>query len=48
MQDFGRIAAQAQTSGKTVPKTSATIIAQQLLREKGIAGLYKGTGATML
>lgn len=48
MQDAGRIAAQAQISGKAVPKTSATTIALQLLREKGIAGLYKGTGATML
>lgn len=48
MQDAGRIAAQAKLAGKTVPKTSATTIALQLLKEKGIAGLYKGTGATAL
>lgn len=48
MQDAGRVAAQALAAGKTVPKTSATTIALQLLKEKGIAGLYKGTGATML
>lgn len=34
--------------GKTVPKTSATKIALELLREKGIFGLYKGIGATAL
>uniref|UniRef100_A0A336LGC9 Mitochondrial glutamate carrier 2 n=1 Tax=Culicoides sonorensis TaxID=179676 RepID=A0A336LGC9_CULSO len=48
MQDAGRLAAQAKLSGKIIPKTSATTIAMQLLKEKGIAGLYKGTGATML
>lgn len=48
MQDAGRIASQAKELGKTVPKTSATQIALELFRTKGIAGLYKGTGATML
>lgn len=48
MQDAGRVAAQAKAAGKTIPKTSATTIALQLLKEKGIAGLYKGIGATML
>lgn len=48
MQDAGRIAAQAKAVGKEIAKTSATKIALQLLKEKGIAGLYKGTGATML
>lgn len=48
MQDAGRVAAQLRAAGKEVPKTSATQIATQLLREKGIVGLYKGIGATML
>ncbi|XP_065094739.1 mitochondrial glutamate carrier 1-like, partial [Ochlerotatus camptorhynchus] len=38
----------AKEAGKTVPKTSATQIALELIRTKGITGLYKGTGATML
>lgn len=48
MQDAGRLAAQAKAAGKTIPKTSATQIATELLKQKGIAGLYKGTGATAL
>ncbi|KAI9576085.1 hypothetical protein GQX74_014568 [Glossina fuscipes] len=48
MQDAGRVAAQAKLAGKVVEKASATKIAQQLLREKGIIGLYKGIGATGL
>ncbi|XP_037923659.1 mitochondrial glutamate carrier 1-like [Hermetia illucens] len=48
MQDAGRVAAQAREAGKTVPKTSATQLTIQLLKEKGILGLYKGIGATML
>lgn len=48
MQDAGRIAAQAKEAGKTIPKTSATQIALELIKTKGITGLYKGTGATML
>ncbi|XP_055375192.1 mitochondrial glutamate carrier 1-like isoform X3 [Condylostylus longicornis] len=48
MQDAGRVAAQAKAEGKVIPKTSATQIATQLLREKGLFGLYKGLNATML
>lgn len=48
MQDAGRVAAQAKLAGKTVPKTSATKIAMELFRAKGILGLYKGIGATTL
>lgn len=48
MQDAGRVAAQAKAVGKTIPKVSATSIAMELIRTKGITGLYKGTGATML
>ncbi|XP_055619882.1 mitochondrial glutamate carrier 1-like [Toxorhynchites rutilus septentrionalis] len=48
MQDAGRVAAQAKEAGKHVSKTSATKIALELIRTKGITGLYKGTGATML
>jgi solute carrier family 25 (mitochondrial glutamate transporter), member 18/22 len=48
MQDAGRVAAQAKLAGKTVPKISATSLTLQLLKERGIAGLYKGTNATML
>lgn len=48
MQDAGRLAAQAKAQGKTIAKTSATQIATELLKKKGIAGLYKGTGATAL
>lgn len=39
---------QAKQSGKVIPKVSATSIALELLKKKGIAGLYKGTGATAL
>lgn len=48
MQDAGRIAAQAKEAGRTIPKTSATKIALDLFKSKGITGLYKGIGATML
>ncbi|KAM7363679.1 mitochondrial glutamate carrier 1-like isoform 2-T2 [Cochliomyia hominivorax] len=48
MQDAGRVAAQAKLAGKTVEKISATKLASQLLKEKGIFGLYKGIGATGL
>ncbi|VEN38718.1 unnamed protein product [Callosobruchus maculatus] len=48
MQDAGRVAAQALLVGKTVAKTSATELAVGLLKQHGILGLYKGTGATML
>ncbi|XP_003743820.1 mitochondrial glutamate carrier 1 [Galendromus occidentalis] len=43
LQDAGRLA-----SGNKTPKLSATKIAMDLIKAKGIAGLYKGTGATML
>ncbi|KAK5646941.1 hypothetical protein RI129_005405 [Pyrocoelia pectoralis] len=48
MQDAGRVAAAAKAEGKIIPKTSATKIALELFKQKGILGLYKGTGATML
>jgi len=48
MQDAGRIAAQAKEQGKVVPKVSATSLATDLIRTKGILGLYRGTAATML
>lgn len=48
MQDAGRVAAAAKAEGKIIPKTSATQIALGLFKEKGILGLYKGIGATML
>lgn len=34
--------------GKVVPKVSATQLALELVKTKGIVGLYKGTAATML
>ncbi|KAL1138778.1 hypothetical protein AAG570_008840, partial [Ranatra chinensis] len=48
MQDAGRVAAMAKLEGKTVPKISATSLALDLFKTKGILGLYKGIGATML
>lgn len=48
MQDAGRVAAAAKLAGKTVEKVSATQLAAQLMKEKGIFGLYKGIGATAL
>jgi len=55
LQDAGRVAAQAKLAAATatgsapvIPKVSATSIAMGLIKEKGILGLYKGTGATML
>lgn len=48
MQDAGRVAAAAKLEGKTVPKVSATSLALDLLKTKGIFGLYRGIGATML
>lgn len=37
----------AFTEGKTVPKISATSLTLDLIRTKGILGLYKGAAATM-
>jgi len=51
MQDAGRVAAQMKAAGqstKHLPKISAWSVTKQLLREKGIFGLYKGLNATML
>lgn len=49
LQDAGRLAAKGTTGGgNTIVATSATSIALNLLRTKGIVGLYKGAGATML
>lgn len=48
MQNAGRVAAQAKAAGQVVQKVSASGIAMELLKKKGIAGLYKGTGATAL
>lgn len=48
MQDAGRVMAQAKLAGEVVPKISATSIALELVKTKGIVGLYKGTTATAL
>lgn len=44
MQDAGRVASE----GKGGSKISAWSLTQNLLKTKGLLGLYKGTGATML
>ena len=36
------------TAGKVVPKVSALSLTKDLLRKRGILGLYQGTGATAL
>ena len=52
LQDAGRVSAKVSpAAGPTVGGSaplSATSIAMQLLRERGISGLYRGVGATML
>jgi len=51
LQDAGRVAAQMKASGQStanLPKISALGITKELIKSKGILGLYKGTGATML
>ncbi|XP_061531980.1 mitochondrial glutamate carrier 1 isoform X2 [Phycodurus eques] len=55
LQDAGRIAAQRKLMPESVPagtvepkSPTAMQLTRQLLREKGIAGLYKGLGATLL
>jgi len=51
LQDAGRLAAQMKAAGqstKDLPKISALSVTRELLATKGILGLYKGTGATML
>jgi len=47
LQDAGRLAASGG-SAAAPKKMSALSITKELLRTKGIVGLYKGTGATML
>lgn len=50
LQDAGRTAAASASanSGKNIAKLSATRIAMDLVKERGIFGLYRGVGATML
>jgi len=51
LQDAGRLAAQMKAAGqstKDLPKISALSVTKELLASKGILGLYKGTGATMM
>jgi len=51
LQDAGRVAAQMKAAGQStehLPKISALSVTRQLVAEKGILGLYKGTQATML
>ncbi|XP_034443536.1 mitochondrial glutamate carrier 1 [Hippoglossus hippoglossus] len=55
LQDAGRIAAQRKLMPETVAagtvetkSPTAIQLTRELLREKGIAGLYKGLGATLL
>lgn len=50
LQDAGRVAASLRAAGRQaeIPKVSALGITKELLRTKGILGLYKGTKATML
>src|SRR5699024_12470429 len=43
LQDAGRV----QSKGNGQVRVSATSIAMNLIRTKGILGLYKGTAATM-
>lgn len=44
LQDAGRV----QSAGAAPKKISATAIAIELIKSKGIVGLYRGTAATML
>lgn len=48
MQDAGRVQAANKAAGKPAIKMSAWGLTKDLLREKGIVGLYRGTGATAL
>lgn len=48
MQDAGRVAAAAKESGNIIPKVSALSLTTDLLKQRGILGLYQGTGATAL
>ncbi|XP_049884822.1 mitochondrial glutamate carrier 1-like [Pectinophora gossypiella] len=46
MQDAGRLASQAKAEGREFKRTTALELTRKLLAERGIAGLYKGIGAT--
>ncbi|XP_017041163.1 mitochondrial glutamate carrier 1 [Drosophila ficusphila] len=46
MQDAGRVAAADRAAGREVKQRTAMGLTKQLLRERGILGLYKGIGAT--
>ncbi|XP_017076873.1 mitochondrial glutamate carrier 1 isoform X2 [Drosophila eugracilis] len=46
MQDAGRMAAAAKAEGREFKQVSALGLTKELLRERGILGLYKGVGAT--
>ncbi|EFN89063.1 mitochondrial glutamate carrier 1 [Harpegnathos saltator] len=48
MQDAGRVAMAAKEAGKAIPKVSAWSLTLDLLKKRGIVGLYQGTGATAL
>lgn len=48
MQNAGQVEAAAKKAGKTVPKVSALSLTKDLLKKRGILGLYQGTGATAL
>ena len=48
MQDAGRVAAAAKSSGQPMKKASALSLTRDLLKKRGILGLYQGTGATAL
>ncbi|KAI4465224.1 mitochondrial 2-oxodicarboxylate carrier 1-related [Holotrichia oblita] len=47
LQDAGRIATKGKEVIKPVSKVTATSITINLLKTRGIVGLYKGTGATL-
>ncbi|ALC45904.1 CG12201, partial [Drosophila busckii] len=46
MQDAGRISMSAKASGQQVEKLTAWVLTKNLLKERGIVGLYRGLSAT--
>ncbi|KAL5283982.1 SLC25A22.2 family protein [Megaselia abdita] len=48
MQDAGRAVAQAKLEGKTIHRKTSMELAAEMVKTKGILGLYKGLGATGL
>lgn len=48
MQDAGRKVTEAKLEGKTIQRPSALELIKNLLKTKGVFGLYKGLGATGL